>query len=289
MRVLLVGAYGQLGTEFRRFFERNSIEYVPVSRNARDEKTYQTSVYDKDKVSKLFEDYDFDLVINCSAYNNVDKAEGEGYKEAYRTNVEGVRLLSLLSYEKKIPIIHYSTDYVFDGSKTTPYTEDDLTCPISKYGYTKALGEVFLRQINPRSICLRVSWVFGRGENNFIHKLMSWIREGTVKVSTDEISSPTSVKTIVDVSWRLFEESAFGIYHLSSEGECSRYEYAKFVLKVIGWKGKIYRAKQSQFKLPARRPKYSKLDPTKVKDITNVRIPEWRESVYNYLKEEYKL
>lgn len=290
MKVLLVGAYGQLGTEFRKFFESKGIEYIPVSKNKRDEKTLVADISSMSSISKVFDISRFDVIINCSAYNYVDKAETEGMNEAFSTNVIGVGNLAWISRIMGIPIIHYSTDYVFDGEKKSPYVEEDITNPLSKYGFTKLLGEKLLSEVWNKFICIRVSWVFGRGgETNFIRKLLEWSKKGSVKVSTDEVSSPTPTDVIVKVSWKLLEEQAFGLYHLSSEGECSRYEYAKFILDTLKWNGEISETTQSYFNLPAKRPKYSKLDPSKVKKITKIEIPHWKDSVYKYLKEEYNI
>lgn len=290
MRILLVGAYGQLGTEFRKFFESKDIQYIPVSKRKRDEKTFVADISKMDSITKVLDTGSFDAIINCSAYNYVDKAENEGMNEAFSTNVVGVANLAWISRNMNIPIIHYSTDYVFDGEKKFPYVEEDATNPLSKYGLTKLLGEKVLSEIWDKFICIRVSWVFGKGgETNFIKKLLEWSSRGSVKVSTDEVSSPTPTDIIVEVSWKLLEEKAFGLYHLSSDGECSRYEYAKFVLDTLNWKGDISQTTQSYFNLPAKRPKYSKLDPSKVKSITKIEIPHWKDSVYKYLKEEYNL
>jgi len=290
MLVLLIGAYGQLGTEFRRFFEKNGIDYIPVSRNRREDKTVVLDISDISKLKEVVIEYKPNLVINCSAYNNVDRAEYEDYHSAWLINTYGVMGLSLICNESKIPVIHYSTDYVFDGGKRKPYVEDDKTIPVNRYGITKLGGEEFLRFTCERYICLRVSWVFGEGgETNFIRKLLKWAQGGSVKVSVDEVSSPTYTETIVNVSWKLFENSVFGLYHLSSEGECSRYEYAKFVLDTIGWKGEIIETTQSYFNLPAKRPSYSKLDSSRVKSLLGIEIPSWKEVVYRYLREEYRL
>ncbi|MEN2997819.1 MAG: dTDP-4-dehydrorhamnose reductase [Brevinematia bacterium] len=287
MKILLTGAYGQLGTEFRKFFEQNNIQYIPVSRTKRENKTVAADITNQEKMEEIFRNEAIDLLINCAAYNDVDKAEGEGFRNAWLTNTFAVSNLALICRKYNVPMIHFSTDYVFNGEKRTPYTEEDKPMPICRYGWSKLGGEEFLRYIWEKHICLRVSWVFGRGETNFIKKLLKWCENGTVKVATDEISSPTSTETIVKASWKLFKEKAFGLYHLSNEGECSRYEYAKFVLKSLNWKGKLYKAKQSFFKLPAKRPNYSKLDPSNLKKVINLEIPHWEEAVYTYLKEEY--
>lgn len=287
MKVLLTGAYGQLGTEFRKLFEKMKIDYIPISRIKRDEKTFVADISnDSKKLEMLFVKEKIGLVVNCAAYNNVDEAESKGYEEAWRVNTLAVANLSSLCAKYNVPIIHYSTDYVFNGTKRNPYTEDDKPIPICRYGITKLGGEDFLRYTWADYICLRVSWVFGKGETNFIRKLLRWSEGGSVRISTDEVSSPTYTATIASVSWKLFEQRAYGLYHLSSEGECSRYEYAKFVLETLGWKGKIIETEQAYFNLPAKRPSYSKLDTSKVKKTLNIELPHWKEAVYTYLKDE---
>ncbi|MFN4245645.1 MAG: dTDP-4-dehydrorhamnose reductase [Brevinematia bacterium] len=287
MKVLLIGAYGQLGTSFRKFFESNCIDYIPVSRTKRDDKTFVADISDCNKIYEIIRDGKFDLVVNCSAYNNVDKAEVEEYRIAWLTNTYGVSSLSVICRDFGIPIIHYSTDYVFDGSKKEPYVEEDKTLPVCRYGITKLCGEEFLRYNWEKHICLRVSWVFGKGETNFIKKLLNWAKGGVVRVSVDEVSSPTYTDDIVEASWKLYSSGAFGLYHFSSEGECSRYEYAKFVLETLNWRGQIIESEQAFFNLPARRPPYSKIDSSKLKGTISINIPHWKEAVYKYLKEEY--
>ncbi|MGB9621884.1 MAG: dTDP-4-dehydrorhamnose reductase [Brevinematia bacterium] len=289
MKILLIGAYGQLGTEFRRFFEEHNIDYIPTSTKEREGKNLVLDIANINKVKEVFSKYKFDVVINCSAYNYVDKAEEE-WQKAYSINGLGVRNLAIESNKKSIPLVHYSTDYVFDGSKTTPFTIADIPNPLSKYGKSKLLGENFLKSLTNKYILIRVSWVFGKGgETNFIKKLIEWSKKGEVRVSTDEISAPTYTKTIVNATWKLLEVEGFGIYHLSNEGECSRYEYAKFILETLNWKGKLYEAKQEDFNLPARRPKYSKLDNFGIKETIKIEIPHWKEVVEKYMKEELNL
>ncbi|MGC8766096.1 MAG: dTDP-4-dehydrorhamnose reductase [Brevinematia bacterium] len=289
MKILLIGAYGQLGTEFRRFFEEHNIDYIPTSTKEREGKNLVLDIANINKVKEVFSKYKFDVVINCSAYNYVDKAEEE-WQKAYSINGLGVRNLAIESNKKSIPLVHYSTDYVFDGSKTTPFTIADIPNPLSKYGKSKLLGENFLKSLTNKYILIRVSWVFGKGgETNFIKKLIEWSKKGEVRVSTDEISAPTYTKTIVNATWKLLEVEGFGIYHLSNEGECSRYEYAKFILETLNWKGKLYEAKQEDFNLPARRPKYSKLDNFGMKETIKIEIPHWKEVVGKYMKEELNL
>ncbi len=293
MKVLLIGAYGQLGTSFRKFFESNGIDYIPVSRIKRENKTLVIDISDVSSCSKVYEvvrDSKVDLVVNCSAYNNVDKAEVDEYKVAWFTNAYAVSSISVICRDLGVPLIHYSTDYVFDGNKGYPYVEEDKTIPVCRYGITKLCGEEFLRYTWEKHICLRVSWVFGKGgETNFIRKLLKWAEGGVVRVSIDEVSSPTYTDTIVEASWKLYKLGAFGLYHLSSEGECSRYEYAKFVLEKLNWRGEIIESEQSFFNLPARRPKYSKIDSSKLKNTVKIDIPYWKDAVYSYLREEYGL
>lgn len=290
MKILLIGAYGQLGTEFRRFFEEKGITYLPISRNKRDDKTIVADITNEENLREILGNNNIDLVINFSAYNNVDKAEYEEYHNAWLTNTFAISNLSSLCKKYNIPIIHYSTDYVFNGEKKQPYVETDKPIPVNRYGITKLGGEEFLRYTWDKHIILRVSWVFGKGgETNFIKKLLKWSEGGSVKVSTDEVSAPTYTETIVKASWELYANKMYGTYHLSNEGECSRYEYAKFILESVGWKGNLIEAKQSDFNLPAKRPNYSKLNSSKLKNTVKIDIPHWKDVVKKYLKEEYNL
>ncbi len=258
MKILLTGAAGQLGMEFQKFFEENGVEYIPAARRKNGKYLY-LDITDFDRVIDVVKEHKPDVIINCAAYNKVDQAEKD-WEEAYRVNGLGVRNLAQAADMVKTFLVHYSTNYVFDGTKKEGYTIYDEPRPINKYGESKHLGEKMLAMFYNDYALIRVSWVFGKYGENFITKLLRWAKEkDEIRLATDEISSPTYTGDIVRFTWEIVKKRMRGLYHLSSEGQCSRYELGKYVLEIIGWKGKIIPAKQENFNLPARRPMWGKL------------------------------
>ncbi|MGC9124431.1 MAG: SDR family oxidoreductase, partial [Thermoplasmata archaeon] len=187
--------------------------------------------------------------------------------------------LALASKEIKAKFIHYSTDYVFDGTKEGPYNEEDTPNPLSEYAKSKLLGEN-LAKINENSLIFRVSWVYGEGKQNFLYKLQQWIKDRDfLKIAVDEFSVPTSTKTIVRVTLKAIEKDISGLYHLVNSGYASRYEWAKTFFRVKGIKKLILPAYQSDFNLPAKRPKWSVMSNEKISKELNIEIPEWIEDL----------
>jgi len=183
-------------------------------------------------VKELFYREKPDIVINCAAYNLVDKAE-EDYITAYKTNALGVRNLAYLSNKLNAFFVHYSTDYVFDGTKENGlYTEEDTPNPLNEYGKSKLTGERWIVEETENYLLFRVSWVYGRGKQNFIYKLIQWAKNNDyLKIAYDEISVPTSTRTIVEVTLKALDNGLTGLYHLTNSGYASRYEWAKKYLK----------------------------------------------------------
>ncbi|MDK2886826.1 MAG: dTDP-4-dehydrorhamnose reductase [Thermosipho sp. (in: thermotogales)] len=282
MKILITGAAGQLGQDFQKLFEKEGIEYISTDNKA---------VYKKLDITNLDEVIEFakkiksDLIINCAAYNAVDKAEEE-WKTAYNVNGLAVRNLAIAASEIKAFLVHYSTDYVFDGEKGAPYTIFDTPNPLSKYGESKYLGEKLLSQFYDNYALIRTSWVFGKGNINFAKKVIEWSKKyEKISLVIDEISAPTYTVDLAKATWEIIKHRARGLYHISNEGECSRYEYGRYILERIGYKGKIEKAYQRDFNLPAKRPKYSKLDNFGLYETVSFKMPDWNDAVERYLKE----
>ncbi len=278
MKVLLTGKKGQLGTEFLRFFkEKKDITLYAFSHQELD-------IGSLKDVLTIFDELQPDVVINCAAYNQVDRAE-EDYPEAIRTNAIGPRNLAFASERTGALLVHYSTDYVFDGKKRSPYTEDDRPNPLSEYGKSKYLGELFIREETDRYLIFRVSWVFGPGKQNFIYKLLHWANtQPVLRISEDEVSVPTWTGTIVEVTWKAIERGLKGLYHLTTQGEVSRFEWARFVLDKLGIEKPVEPVSSSVFNLPARRPGYSVLDSSNLFKALSLEAPHWKETVEDFLK-----
>jgi len=279
MKYLIIGKYGQLTKEFQRLLTSKGEEYLALSHEEADVRDYV-------KLNSVFEAYKPSVVINCSAYNQVDKAESD-YEEAMKVNVLGPYNLALLCREYGSFLVHYSTDYVFDGSKSEGlYTEADEPNPLNKYGLSKLLGERFAMQTANNMLLLRVSWVFSEGSQNFIYKVLGWSKKREVlQVSADEVSVPTWARRIALVSYEAVNSGLAGLYHVVSSGYASRYEWAKQVLKLCHKENLVIPVSAGSFNLPARRPKFSAMSNEKISSELSVSIPDWEEDLKEYLKQ----
>lgn len=277
MKYLVIGKNGQLGKEFVTYFSNSNNDFLAVGHQDFD-------IANFDSIVKVIDAYKPDIVINCSAYNQVDLAEKD-FDTAYKTNALGIYNLTLAQEKYRFFIVHYSTDYVFDGEKKSGfYTETDTTNPISQYAKTKLMGENFLLN-NNKSLTLRVSWVFGEGNQNFPYKVQQWAKNKDVlMVATDEVSTPTCTKTIVEITLKALEKNLYGIFHLSNKGYTTRYDYARFILKNLNLKNSIYPAYANDFNLPAQRPKFSVMSINKIQTALNIEIEDWETVVAKYLK-----
>ena len=277
MRYLLLGAGGQL--------ERPSGPCCAILGQDCFAFDLEMDITDFRHLRQVFSETRPDVVINCAAYNNVDRAEVE-WRQAFLVNGIAVGGLAQLAGEHDCVLVHYSTDYVFDGEKKAPYTSADQTCPISLYGESKLLGEEQLRLNGERFFLIRTSWVFGAGNENFVTKLLQWAKGKTdLKVVTDQVSSPTYTRHLAQATLKLLETGRYGLHHLCSGGSCSRYEWAEFILKQTGWKGKLLPALSADFESPAARPRYSVLDASDYAQLTGKVLPDWREATLSYLRE----
>jgi len=277
MKFLITGAKGQLGTEFVRVLEEKNQKFYAFGKEELD-------IGNLEKVLEVFKSLRPDVVINCAAYNLVDKAEEEREK-AFRVNALGPRNLAFACKKYGAFLIHYSTDYVFNGKKEGLYTEEDEPDPLSEYAKSKYLGEVFVKEESEDHLIFRVSWVYGRGKQNFIYKLMQWVeKQEYLRISCDEFSVPTSTKTIVEVSLKALNSGLKGLYHLVNSGYSSRYEWAQEVLKIKKIKKFIYPVYQSEFNLPAKRPRFSAMSNEKLCKILGIKIRHWKEELESFLK-----
>jgi len=279
MKYLIIGKYGQLTKEFQRLLSSKGEEYIALSHEEADVRDYV-------KLNKVFEAYKPEVVINCSAYNQVDKAESD-YEEAMKVNALGPYNLALLCREYGSFLVHYSTDYVFDGSKSEGlYTEADEPNPLNKYGLSKLLGELFAMQTAHNMLLLRVSWVFGEGTQNFIYKVLNWSKEREVlQVSVDEVSVPTWARRIALVSYEAINKGLTGLYHLVSSGHASRYEWAKQVLELCHKENLVVPVSGDSFNLPAKRPKFSAMSNERISTELGIRLPDWESDLEEYLRE----
>ena len=275
--VLLTGANGQLGQDFQKLFDKLGVKYIATDYQELD-------ITDKEKIKEYIENNNFTVVINCAAYNNVDRAEEE-VEKCYALNTYAPKNLAEICKEKNIIFVTYSTDFVFDGEKEIPYTEEDIPNPLSVYSKAKLEGEKYSLKYE-KTFLIRTSWVFGMGNNNFCKQVINWSKDRDIlKIVDDQVSSPTYSKDLAEYSWELIQTDRYGLYHLSNDGEASKFEQAQYILKKIGWNGILERAKTKDFPLPARRAEYSKLDSSKLEKVINKKIPHWKSGIDKFLEE----
>ncbi|HYL93363.1 MAG TPA: dTDP-4-dehydrorhamnose reductase [Alphaproteobacteria bacterium] len=282
MKVAVIGANGQLGADVVAAFtaEKHSV----ASLNHRD-----VEIADLASVQRTLEGIRPDLVINTAAYSNVDKCETEAV-QAFAANALGARNVALATRALDSALIHISTDYVFDGRKPTPYTEADAPNPLSVYGNSKLAGEFFVRNNNPRHFVVRVSGIYGRHPCrakdglNFVEMMLKLAREREVlRVVNDQLVTPTPTVDVARQLVALSRLTDYGIYHASSEGSCSWYEFAQAIFEIAGTKVRLAPVPSSEFPTKAVRPRNSVMENValKAKSI-NVFRP-WKAGLEEYL------
>ena len=277
--ILITGANGQLGYDFQRLFDSLKAKYIA------------TDVADFDITNeKSIDDFflkhnNISLIINCAAYNDVDKAETDS---DFCMLLNSRAPLNLAKKAKEIgaTFVTYSTDFVFDGDIRDPYTEEDIPNPPSVYAKSKRMGEEAVLAEYDKSFVIRTSWVFGIANNNFNKQVINWSKtRDELNIVDDQISVPTYSKDLAYFSWKLIETKKYGLYHMSNSGICSKYDQAKYVLDKIGWTGKLGTSKTEDFNLPAKRSKFSKLDSTKLENMVGEKIPSWQDAIDRFLEE----
>ena len=244
-----------------------------------------------------------DIIVNPAAYTAVDKAESEP-TVAHAINAQAPKTLARQASRRNIPIIHFSTDYIFDGTKEEAYVEEDPANPKSVYGKTKWLGEEAVRSNAAKHVILRTSWVFGAHGVNFLKTMLKLSQErDKMSIVSDQFGAPTSARMLAEVTAEIvkqllqeFSYRKYGTYHLVADGETSWYGYAKYVVEqanALGMETKLTPAnikaiKTKDFPLPAPRPANSRLDTTKVKETFGISLPTWQSEVDRVLNELIK-
>lgn len=274
---LVTGASGQLGSAFLRTFVLKGISASGLSHK-------EGNICDIDQMRSVIKKFQPTVLINCAAYNDVDKAEKEP-ENAFLVNAEAVKNLASLCKEQKIFFVHYSTDYVFDGRKKDLYDENDQPNPFSQYGQSKLAGEKAVQNILSEYLVFRVSWVFGHGGVNFLSKAMQWAKkQRELRIADDEISVPTYVDDIVEGTLAAIENGLKGLYHLPNSGFCSRYEWVKFFFQIKGFDNKIVPVSSAEFTTAAKRPAFSAMTNGKIKTLIQRDIPSWQNGVERFAK-----
>ena len=292
MKIVIVGAGGRLGAALIREY-RDKFDVVGFTHA-------QIDLADFDELEETISRVDFDLLINCAALTNVDLCE-EQPDQAFRVNAGAPELLAQVCTNKQARLIHFSTDYVFDGEKREPYGEEDPANPISVYGESKREGEKLVLQTQDRHLVVRVSWVFGPDRPSFVDGVIKRARENDhVDAIGDKFSTPTYTRDIAQMLPQFFDVGASrtgisgGFLHFANAGECSWQEYAQFALDSCHSLGIPLKARTvSPLKLVdmkdwiARRPVYSVLSTEKFFSLTGTTPRTWRDAVGDYIRRFY--
>jgi dTDP-4-dehydrorhamnose reductase len=279
LKFLICGRNGQLATAFRRILEERSADYLAPEESDFD-------ITDPEQILAVCDSYRPEVIINCAAYNLVDRAEEET-DTAFSINASGPGLLARAAEKHRAFLVHFSSDYVFDGSKESGlYEERDAPNPINQYGKSKLRGEELVREVWDKHLIFRLSWVFGEGKQNFIHKLLEWAKtQDYLKIVCDEFSVPTYAHTAAVITLKALEQGISGLYHLTNTGYCSRYEWASVALGMLGMEKFIRPVTSDRFKLPAERPRFTPMNNGKISAELGVEIPHWKEGVQSFVTE----
>lgn len=282
MNLLVTGANGQLGSEFKELEkDYDNHKFFFTSRDELD-------ISKEDEIKAFIEKNDIEVLINCAGYTAVDKAEEEE-ELAKRINHKAVKKMAKISESKNIKMIHISTDYVFSGRHYKPYCEEYQTNPQSVYGQTKLDGELEMIKINPKnSIIIRTSWVYSSFGNNFVKTMLTLGKnKDELGVIFDQIGTPTYAadlaKAIIEILPQI-DNSKVEIYHYSNEGVLSWYDFAKEIMKMAKIPCQINPIETYQYPTPAKRPHFSLLNKSKIKNEFNLSIPFWKDSLDKCLK-----
>jgi dTDP-4-dehydrorhamnose reductase len=280
-KILITGADGQLGQALNKLSSSFLFfDFIFLSRKG-------LAITDPGSVKAAFEKYHPQYCINCAAYTAVDKAEIE--KElAWQVNAEAVGLLAAACRDYDSRFIHISTDYVFDGASFTPYKEDSPANPPGVYGASKREGEKQAGQLNPGSLIIRTSWVYSEFGKNFVKTMLRLMSEKeSINVVNDQLGSPTYAVDLAEAILKIISLQQWqpGIYHYCNEGIISWYDFAVAIKEIAGYPCKINPIPTSQYPTPAKRPAYSVLDTTKIREVFNIGIKPWKESLRECLRE----
>ena len=271
-KILVLGSNGQLGSEFQKVLIEEGYNNVCLNRNECDITNFL-------QVTQCISSIKPDIIINCVAFNAVDDAELKS-DIVFLTNAYAVKNLAELCKVNKIFFVHYSSDYVFNGEKGDFYNENDLPNPLNIYGESKLLGESFISEILSEYLIFRLSWVIGRGKQNFLYKLSNWAKQNKVlKISSDEVSVPTFTPDIVSLTLLSLKKRISGLYHLTNSGYASRYELSKYFIKKVELDNIIMPVPLSQFSTKAQRPLFSAMTNELLSKILNISIPTWDQSL----------
>lgn len=278
MKVLITGAHGQLGRDISDLCMKIGHDILSCGSGDLDITRYET-------VTEYICKEKPDLIINCAAYNAVDQAESD-WERAFQVNGIGPKNLALAANMVGAVLVHYSTDYIFNGETKRAYTIVDHPLPISRYGESKLLGEQQVLWHAQKYYLIRVSWVFGSGNINFVKKVLEWSEySDAITVVDDQTASPTYTRDLAQATLDLVSTQQYGLYHCTNTGNCSRFDWAAYILQQVGWTGELIPGKSEDFITPAKRPAFSVLDNFGTRQTIGYDLPPWQDATERFLQE----
>jgi dTDP-4-dehydrorhamnose reductase len=284
INILVTGAKGQLGNEIQSLadqYKSFSFTYIDID---------EVDLSSEQAIRNYFKDKQFQVVINCAAYTAVDLAE-DNKDLSFKVNSESARILAEIAKEKKIRMIHISTDYVFDGESNQPIDENAKPSPLSVYGHSKLEGEKHVLSILPDAYVIRTAWVYSTFGKNFVKTISALAKQRSeLSVVADQIGSPTyandlagAILVIIDSIFNKKTDHP-GIYHYSNEGVISWYDFAYFIIQYYKLPCQLKAIRTEEYKTKAARPKFSLLDKKKIKTTFGITPPHWHESLMKCLE-----
>ena len=286
MKVLVTGVKGQLGGDVVACLEAQNVPCWGVDIDDFD-------LTDQKAVRDAVLGYAPDVIVHCAAYTAVDKAEDEGRELCRKVNVEGTRNMAQCAKELDAKFMYFSTDYVFPGTGTTPYVEEDATGPSNFYGLTKLEGEQVVKELLTKYFTLRISWVFADHGHNFIRTMLRLSEtHDTLTVVNDQIGSPTYCPDVAKLVCEMIRTEQYGTYHVTNEGLCSWYDFAVEIFRQAGKQVTVKPVTSEEYGASkAVRPKNSRMSKDKLAQAGFDRLPPWQDALTRFLKKvgEYRL
>lgn len=275
MKILVTGANGQLGNELQLIAKKQIHDFVFTD-------LPELDITNEEMVKQFFSQSNPDAVINAAAYTAVDKAETDR-ELAFKINALASGILAAACDSVDIPFVQVSTDFVFDGTSSTPYIETDATNPLGVYGESKLAGEQEAMKYNPKTFIVRTAWLYSTFGNNFVKTMLRLANEKSqLNIVFDQIGTPTYAGDLAEALISILEKSNgndFGIYHYSNEGACSWYDFTCAIFEMKNIAIPVFPIEASQYQTPAQRPHFSVLNKKKIKNTFNISIPHWRVSL----------
>lgn len=274
-KILVTGANGQLGQELQALADQFAVfDFIFLTRE-------ELSIQDQTAVESIFDKYVPQYCINCAAYTAVDKAETDR-DNAFLVNADGAANLAAASKKYNTRLVHISTDYVFDGKGTTPYSVEAPTAPQGVYGESKLAGEKRVIQQNDQSVIIRTSWVYSAFGKNFVKTMLRLMSEKPeINVVSDQVGSPTYAADLAKAIMQIISSGDWhpGMFHYSNAGIISWYEFANAIKEISQSNCVVNAIPGSAYPTPAKRPAYSAMDLSKIEEVYGIRPPQWRDSL----------